>query len=89
MKKSALVMAIATALASSAFAAEVAMYGKVDVGLAFTSVDNGAPDGDRVNTLKMASGQTAGSRWGIRGEEDLVILLSQRSSETPPPNSMR
>lgn len=71
MKKSALVMAIATALASSAFAAEVTMYGKVDVGLAFTSVDNGAPDGDRVNTLKMASGQTAGSRWGIRGEEDL------------------
>ena len=64
-------VAAALTLAMSASAAEVSIYGKIDTGLAFTSIDNGKPGSDRVNTTQMLSGQTAGSRWGIRGEEDL------------------
>ena len=64
-------VAAALTLAMSASAAVVSIYGKIDTGLAFTSIDNGKPGSDRVNTTQMLSGQTAGSRWGIRGEEDL------------------
>ncbi len=64
-------IAAALAMTFSASAADVTIYGKVDTGLAFTSVDSGRAGSDRVNTTKMLSGQTAGSRWGIRGDEDL------------------
>lgn len=68
-KKLALASALACAF-TAASAADVQIYGKVDVGLAFTSVDNGI-DSSRENNLSMLSGQTAGSRVGLRGTEDL------------------
>ena len=71
MKKTILAVALASALVSSAFAANVTIYGKVDTGLTFKSVDNGVDGADRTNSLSMTSGLTAGSRWGIRGVEDL------------------
>lgn len=69
MKKTLVALAALSAMCATASAADVTVYGKVDVGLAFTSIDNGKDS--RVNQLSEQSGQTAGSRWGIRGVEDL------------------
>lgn len=62
----AVIFALSSAMAE---AADVRVYGKFDLGLSFTSVDSGSSG--RVNTLKLLSGQTAGSRWGLKGSEDL------------------
>ncbi len=70
MRKSLIALALLSALAVSAQAAEVNIYGKVDVGLQFRSVDNGFTSG-RQDSLKMETGQTAGSRVGMYGWEDL------------------
>lgn len=64
-------LAAALAFCFSASAADVKVYGKIDVGLSFTSKDSGQPGSDRVTSLGLLSGQTAGSRWGIKGSEDL------------------
>ena len=70
MKKTLLALSVLSALSVAAQAAEVKVYGKVDTGLAFVSIDNGQDNGT-YNNLSMMSGQTAGSRWGITGTEDL------------------
>lgn len=51
-------------------AAEVQIYGLIDTGLSFTSVDadNGA---GRQDNLSMGQSQLAPNRWGFRGTEDL------------------
>lgn len=68
MRKAVLAMALALAFpaAHAQLAANntVELYGIVDVG--FESVDNGA-----VSATKLTSGISTGSRWGIRGREDL------------------
>lgn len=71
MKKSLIALALLSALSVCAQAADIKIYGKVDVGLMYTSIDNGAAGADRQNSLSMLSGQTAGSRVGITGWEDL------------------
>jgi len=70
MKKLLIAVAALAALSTSA-SAEVKLYGKLDVGYTFLSVDTGRPDTSRMNRFKMDSGQTAGSRVGIEGWEDL------------------
>ncbi|MCF0253684.1 MAG: porin [Duodenibacillus sp.] len=70
MFKKSLIAAAVLAAATTAAAADVTVYGKADVGLAFTSVKNGVDSG-RTNTLHELNGQTAGSRWGLKGVEDL------------------
>lgn len=70
-KKTSLVIATLAALgATGASAAEVELYGVIDTSLVFeaTDADQGA---GRENTLYMSSGEEWGSRWGIRGKEDL------------------
>lgn len=68
-KKTLAAAAILGAFAGSAFAADVTLYGKVDLGLGFTSTSvDGADD---VNSFQMKTGQNSGSRFGLKGTEDL------------------
>ena len=70
-KKTLVAASVLSALAcSAAVAADVTLYGVVDTSLVFTAVDakNGA---GRTNSFEMSSGEEWGSRWGIRGTEDL------------------
>jgi predicted porin len=68
MKKSLLAVAILGATSSFAFAASnVTLYGVIDTGVKVQRID-GAKSG---NTVSMTSGFKAGSRWGVKGVEDL------------------
>lgn len=71
MKKTLIALGILAALPSLACSAEVSIYGKVDVGLAFTNIDPGIDGVDSKSNLSMMSGQTAGSRVGMTGFEEL------------------
>lgn len=70
-EKTLIALGVLAALPSLALSAEVSIYGKVDVGLAFVNVDPGVEGQDSWSNLSMQSGQTAGSRVGMRGFEDL------------------
>lgn len=72
MKKTLLAAALLGSFAASAFAApSVTLYGVIDTGLNYTHYR--ADDGKTAstNTFSMASSQTAGSRWGLRGNEKI------------------
>lgn len=71
MKRTLIALGVLAALPSIAFSSEVTIYGKVDVGLAFTHIDPGIDGVDSKSSLSMMSGQTAGSRLGFKGYEDL------------------
>ena len=71
MKKSLIAAALLGTFAASAFAApSVTLYGRIDTGLVYThkNLDNAAGSTD---TFSMDSGVTTGSRWGLKGTEDL------------------
>ena len=70
-KKSLAAVAVLAAFAGSAYAADVTMYGRVDLGLRFTNTDADKANVDDVNKFEMVSGNYTGSRFGIKGEEDL------------------
>ena len=71
MKKTLIALGVLAALPSLALSAEVSIYGKVDVGLSFINVDPGIDGVDSKSTFGMMSGQTAGSRVGMTGFEEL------------------
>ena len=72
MKKTLAAVAVLGAFAGSALAADVQLYGIVDTGLAYSHVDvDGIGDGQDMDSFSMESGQGSGSRWGIKGTEDL------------------
>ena len=71
MKKSLLAIALLGAFTASAFAEpSVTLYGRIDTGLVYThkNLDNAAGSTD---TFSMDSGVTTGSRWGLKGSEDI------------------
>ena len=74
-KKSLAAVAVLGAVAGSAMAANVTLYGVVDEGLYYTYKDVKGLDGkktaDGVSTLKLSSGVDSGTRWGIKGTEEL------------------
>ena len=73
MKKTLAAVAVLGAFAGSAFAADVTLYGRIDTGLNFTSntiEENGVEKGD-AQDWGMASGQTTGSRLGVKGTEQI------------------
>lgn len=91
MKKHLFAASVTTALAvtSASVAAEssVTLYGVIDTGLGYAKVsgDYRDPKTGAVNRLDnshvgMTNGTTAGSRWGLRGKEDLGGDCMQRSS---------
>ena len=64
-------VALLGAFAGSAFAADVTLYGVVDEGFLYTHKDADKTDVDAVDKLELKSGIQAGSRWGLKGTEDL------------------
>ncbi len=68
IKQSLIAGAVLAACCTAAQAADVQIYGVIDTSLVFESVDSGS---GRQNTTYMSSGEEWGSRWGIRGSEDL------------------
>lgn len=84
-------------LAGSAMASDIAVYGVIDTGLSYNYTKLkavGATFSD--DTISMDSGNTAGSRWGLKGEEDLgnglkvgFVLESGFSGDTGEQNQDR
>ena len=67
-KKSLAAVAVLGAFAGSALAADVQLYGVVDLGLNWTQTDDGVT---KTDSFSMASGQNSGSHFGLKGTEDL------------------
>jgi predicted porin len=74
-KKTLAAVAVLGAFAGTAMAANVTLYGVIDEGLNYTYKDVKNLQGEKVvdgqSTLGLDSGIDAGSRWGIRGVEEL------------------
>ena len=68
MKKTLAAVAVLGAFAGSALAADVTLYGKVDLGLQYQRVDNGDVT---ENSWGMASGSNSSSRVGLKGVEEI------------------
>ncbi len=70
MKKHVISLAVLSAFAVPAFAqSSVTLYGVIDEGLNYTNNVTTATGGH--NTWEMESGYAQGSRWGLKGTEDL------------------
>ena len=89
MKKTLAAVAVLGAFAGSALAADVQLYGIVDTGFQYLNADSDVGTSDSVNKFSMESGMQSGSRFGIKGTEDLgngltvgFILENQFSSDT-------
>nr|WP_240907990.1 porin [Sutterella wadsworthensis] len=79
-KKSLAAVALLGAFAGSAFAADVTLYGVVDEGFLYTHKDADKTDTDAVDKFELRNGIQAGSRWGLKGTEDLGNGLKVASS---------
>lgn len=73
-KNSLIALAVLAALSSSAFAADVEVYGRIDTGLQFNHSDPGV--GDSSSTLKMHTGQHDANRVGLKGKEKISSNLT-------------
>jgi len=80
MKQSLVILGAAmVALFRSAYAdTSVTLYGLIDTGIGYAKVDGvqtdpvtGARSSFKGSRIGMTNGRTAGSRWGLRGKEDL------------------
>ena len=69
MKKTFVAVAVLGAFASSAMAADVTLYGVIDTGLNY--IHTNPASGASTSKFSMATGQTAGNRFGLKGTEDL------------------
>ncbi|MEK6425751.1 MAG: porin [Burkholderia gladioli] len=66
------VAAVAASLAPAAHAqSSVTLYGIVDAGIAYVHNAQGANGANQSSLVKFNSGGLSGSRWGLRGTEDL------------------
>lgn len=69
MKKTLAALAVLGAFAGTAAAADVTVYGVVDLGLNYLHSET--TDSSDVNSFSMKTGQNSGSRFGLKGTEDL------------------
>lgn len=69
MKKTLAALAVLGAFAGSAAAADVQLYGVVDEGFIYTNTK--VTDQKSDNQFQLGSGLNLGSRWGLKGTEDL------------------
>ncbi len=70
MKKTLAALAVLGAFAGSALAADVTLYGLVDYGFSYQHSDGDAA-ADANDNFTMKSGMNSGSRFGLKGTEDL------------------
>lgn len=72
-KKSLAAVAVLGAFAANAMAADVTLYGKVDMGLQYQYTDTHQFNGKKADAdaLELNSGVGQASRWGVKGTEDL------------------
>ena len=68
MKKTLAAVAVLGAFAGSALAADVTLYGRVNLGVQYLNEDNGTTDSD---SWGLQSGNATGSRFGIKGVEEI------------------
>ena len=68
MKKTLAAVAVLGAFAGTAMAADVTLYGVIDEGLVYS---HKKVDGVKTDKLSLDSGKLAGSRFGLKGTEDL------------------
>lgn len=71
MKKTLVAVSILGAFAGSALAADVQLYGILDTGVGYSHIDMDTSGVDDVDSFEMKSGVGSGSRWGLKGTEDL------------------
>ena len=79
MKKTLAAVAVLGAFAGSALAADVTLYGKVDLGLQYVNSDVDqitnagtlATESVKSDKMTVRSGNNSGSRWGIKGSEQI------------------
>ena len=69
MKKTLAALAVLGAFAGSAVATDVQLYGVVDEGFIYTNTK--VTDQKSDNQFQLGSGLNLGSRWGLKGSEDL------------------
>ena len=71
MKQTFLAIAVMGAFAGSAMAADVTLYGLVDYGFNYQHRDLNNLDLEAKDSFEMRSGMNSGSRFGLKGTEDL------------------
>lgn len=72
MKKTLLALSVTGALVSAAGAApQVEVYGLLDTGVSYVHTDADIAGVADTDTFSMTNAQEFGSRWGLRGVEDL------------------
>lgn len=71
MKKTLVAVSVLGAFAGSALAADVQLYGILDTGVGYSHIDMDTSGIDDVDSFEMKSGVGSGSRWGLKGTEDL------------------
>ncbi len=72
MKKTLIACGVASAfLAGSACAADVQLYGLINTGLSYVNSNSDLKGSSSVSKFSMENAQEFGSRWGIKGSEDL------------------
>ena len=76
MKKTLTAVAVLCALSGATLAADVTLYGVIDTGLVFNSIDKDTAGSDRESSLTMNSSVSAPNRWGLRSTENLGDGLS-------------
>lgn len=71
MKKTLVAVSVLGSFAGSALAADVQLYGILDTGVGYSHIDMDTSGVDDVDSFEMKSGVGSGSRWGLKGTEDL------------------
>lgn len=71
MKKTLVAVSVLGAFAGSALAADVQLYGILDTGVGYSHINMDTSGVDDVDSFEMKSGVGSGSRWGLKGTEDL------------------
>ena len=70
MKKTLIALASVAAV-GFAFAQQVSLYGKIDANIGVTTSNSGAAGEQDLAATQVSSGGLSGSRWGMKGTEDL------------------
>ena len=73
MKKTLAAVAVLGAFAGSAFAADVTLYGRIDGGFQYNDNQVKVDGVEKIDdsSFKMGSGQSTGSRFGLKGTEEI------------------